>query len=145
MALAPSNHTPTTSTLLLDLVFCSDPLFFNNVWVSAELGESDHCSLSWSLKTPRLIFSIHRRKVWLYHKANFDVLNATLEYSLPPVKIITGGDMDKTCPMIYNALMDQSLHSQQACNLQPTVTTMDHQFCTCHQKEEQSEAFNQEI
>ncbi len=96
----------STSSMLIDLLFCNDPEFLHRIQVTSELGASDHCSISCCITLLCPATVVYRRKVWLYQKADFDTLNEALEASLPPEAVLTRGDVNGTWPLLYTAFMD---------------------------------------
>lgn len=82
-----ASHVISNSSSLIDHVYCSSYHMVDCLSVTSELSSSDHCSLSVYLSTCKPVLPSIRRRIWLYQKNDFDVLNTA---SLPPEDILTG-------------------------------------------------------
>ena len=105
MVSTPTRVTTTSSTLL-DLIFCSDPSLVDHLVAASELGNSDHLSLSCTLIFAKPRSRPIKRKVWFYQKADFDALNDALEDSLPPESVLSGGNVNSTWSLFKRAFID---------------------------------------
>lgn len=76
----PTHYSHSGSPSIIDLVFVPRSAH-GSATVTPPLGSSDHCtiisSLSFSFKPPPSHHQSHR-KVWLYHKADFNTINDSL-------------------------------------------------------------------
>ena len=79
----PTHFSPTGSPSIIDLVFVPRSIRRSSV-ITPPLDSSDHStilsSLSFSPKSPSLCCHQSHRKVWLYHKADFDAINDSLRH-----------------------------------------------------------------
>ncbi len=95
-------HVTQSSSSLIDLLFCNNPVSLNHVHVS---GGSDHSSISCCVPIVKPATYIFRRRVWLHQKADYQQLNDALEDSLPPEAILSGGDVNRTWPLLFTAFI----------------------------------------
>lgn len=79
----------------IDHLYTSDPSLVTAYKVLPPLSNSDHCSIVADLSLCKPASRPVRRKVWLYKRADFELINSSLETLLPDPE--TYSNMDVNC------------------------------------------------